>query len=112
MTMVAKYLSQPNGQHINAAKQVIKYLKDTQDLSITFATKANSDLKAHIEFNTNLLITEISDSNWGPQDASKPKPNTNIHLDLFKSRSVSGFLIWWNPPPPPHPSIETQNISV
>jgi hypothetical protein len=37
----------------------------------------------------------LTDSNWGPQDQSVPKPNDPpILLDLFKSRSIAGFVIW------------------
>ena len=33
--------------------------------------------------------------NWGPQDTSVPKVSTKSrHLPLFKSRSISGYLIW------------------
>ena len=40
-------------------------------------------------------ILPFTDANWGPQDASVPKPNSlEVLLDLFKSRSISGFLIW------------------
>ena len=34
----------------------------------------------------------------GPQDQSKPSPTNNQPLDLFQSRSVSGFLLWLNGP--------------
>ena len=37
------------------------------------------------------------DANWGPQDQSKPKP-TDPPVDLFKSRSISGFLVWLGGP--------------
>jgi hypothetical protein len=40
----------------------------------------------------------MCDANWGPQDQSVPPPNTNQKVDLFKSRSVSGFLIWLGGP--------------
>ena len=96
--MIAKYLANPNGQHINAAKRVIKYLKGTRDYGITFSTTANAQIEAFIKFPLNQPITALSDANWGPQDASKPKPMTNEQLDLFKTRSVSGFVLWLNGP--------------
>ena len=44
-------------------------------------------------------ILPFTDANWGPQDASVPKPNSpEILLDLFKSRSISGCLIWLGGP--------------
>ena len=43
-------------------------------------------------------VTSFSDANWGPQDASEPKPNQHEQLELFKSRSIAGFLVWLNGP--------------
>ena len=41
----------------------------------------------------------LTDANWGPQDASVPDPSkTYEDLDLFKSRSLSGFIIWLGGP--------------
>eukprot|EP00957_Ditylum_brightwellii_P026287 1988417-Ditylum_brightwellii.AAC.1 len=40
----------------------------------------------------------MSDANWGLQDASAPKENSKVSLELFKSRSTSGFLIWHHGP--------------
>ena len=34
----------------------------------------------------------------GPQDQSKPKENEKRRLDIFKSRSISGFLSWLGGP--------------
>ena len=97
-SMIAKYLANPNGQHINAAKRVIKYLKGTRDYGITFSSVANTNIEAYIKFRLNQPITALSDANWGPQDASKPKPSTTEQLELFKTRSVSGFVLWLNGP--------------
>eukprot|EP00957_Ditylum_brightwellii_P079783 6067724-Ditylum_brightwellii.AAC.1 len=44
-------------------------------------------------------ITALSNANWGPQDALAPKANVPPeHLKLFKSRSISGYLLWMNGP--------------
>ena len=39
----------------------------------------------------------MCDANWGPQDASKPTKNPP-ELELFKTRSLSGYLLWLNGP--------------
>ena len=36
--------------------------------------------------------------NWGPQDASKPSKTNQQELDLFKTQSISGYVIWLNGP--------------
>ena len=40
----------------------------------------------------------MCDANWGPQDQSKPDPDKPQKLELFKTRSLSGFLLWLNGP--------------
>ena len=45
------------------------------------------------------MTAALPDANWGPQDASNPKLDKQYpDLDLFKSRSNSGFLIWRSGP--------------
>ena len=107
--MIAKYVSKPNQQYINAAKRVIKYLKGTKDLGITFSSTSDQSLEAHVKFPIADPTTGLADANWCPQDASKPKPNSTEQLDLFKSRSISGFLLWFNGPL--HWSSQRQHIT-
>ena len=92
--MLAKYMASPNSHHIEAAKRVIRYLKGTKSRGIEFSTSKTSSLQTYIKFPTNDQVITLCDANWGPQDASKPKPNTNTTLDLFKSRSISGYVLW------------------
>ena len=40
----------------------------------------------------------MTDANWGPQDQSTSKHASTVPLDLFKSRSISGYLLWFNGP--------------
>ena len=40
----------------------------------------------------------LCDANWGPQDQSLPNPNKTEYVDLFKSCSISGFIIWMGGP--------------
>mmetsp|Transcript_20445 Transcript_20445/g.28758 ORF Transcript_20445/g.28758 Transcript_20445/m.28758 type:complete len:131 (+) Transcript_20445:467-859(+) len=54
--------------------------------------------------------TALTDSNWGPQDASVPHLNKEFHfLGLFKSRFISGYLIWRSGPL--HWSSERQTLT-
>ena len=51
-----------------------------------------------IKFPVNLSkIFSFTDANWGPQGASIPKLHSpEVLLELFKSRSLSGFnMVWW-----------------
>ena len=96
--MLSKYNHKATKGHLDAAKTVIRYLKGTRELGISFKTnnadKVTSFVKFPIPSNT---ITPFCDANWGPQDQSKPKGNDPA-VDLFKSRSISGYLLWLNGP--------------
>ncbi len=88
--------------HIESAKRVIKYLKATKSKGILFTSYNRSDLQSYLKFPlSSRCVTGLCDANWGPQDQSKPSEKSNDPLDeleLFTSRSISGFLVWLNGP--------------
>lgn len=44
-------------------------------------------------------LTGLTNANWGPQDQSVPKPDdTPVHLDLFNTCSLAGYIIWFGAP--------------
>jgi deoxyuridine 5'-triphosphate nucleotidohydrolase len=98
--IIAQYQSNPSPGHLEAAKYVLRYLKGTSDLGITFSSNINSSLQSFVKFPIAPdKLYPFSDANWGPQDASAPKPNDPpTELELFKSRSISGFVIWLGGP--------------
>lgn len=96
--LLAKYMSNPNTHHIEAAKRVIKYLKGTRERGITFTSHNTSTLNTFVKFPTKSTITSMCDANWGPQDQSKPDPQKPSEVGIFKSRSLSGFVVWLNGP--------------
>ena len=98
--ILSAYLHKSTPSHLAAVKHVIKYIKGTTDLGICFSTFKKENLEAFIKFPIDQSkILPFTDANWGPQDASVPKPNSpEVLLDLFKSRSISGFLIWLGGP--------------
>ena len=96
--LLSQYNHKATKQHIDAAKRIIRYLKGTKTLGIAFHSTSNSKLNAFIKFPipTN-TVTPFTDANWAPQDQSKPK-DTDPPLEIFKSRSISGYVIWLNGP--------------
>jgi len=40
----------------------------------------------------------MSDANWGPQDQLSNKLSNPVSLPLFKSRSLSSFVLWLSHP--------------
>eukprot|EP00957_Ditylum_brightwellii_P115664 8822518-Ditylum_brightwellii.AAC.1 len=94
VNILAKYMASPSIGHIEAAKHVTRYIKGTKKHGIAFHSNLNNtDLAAYVKFPIENNILAMSDANWGPQDASVPKKNPPITLELFKSRSISDFLI-------------------
>ena len=84
--------------HLDACKRVIRYLKGTKTLGIAFHSRPNAKLRSFVKFPISPdNITPFADANWGPQDQSRPKPN-DTSVELFKSRSLSGFIIWMHGP--------------
>ena len=98
--LLAKHSCSPSPGHIDAARRVTKYLLGTKDRAITFTQQQNESLNAFIKFPipTNQL-TALTDANWGPQDQSIPSKYTHHQpLDLFKTRSLSGYVLFYGRP--------------
>ena len=98
--LLAKYCKKATKGHITAAKRVLRYLKGTKTHGIVFAQDSTEAINAFIKFPLPAqTVNTMTDANWGPQDQSRPNPNKpSPDLDLFKSRSLSGFVIWFNGP--------------
>ena len=98
--MISRYLHKAILSHVSTAKYAIKYLKGALSYGIQFISKHNISLEAFVKFPTDpRKVLTSTDANWGPQDTSVPK-STDVptYLDLFKSRSISGYLIWFGGP--------------
>ncbi len=92
--LISRYNHCATTGHLDACKRVIRYLKGTKTHGIAFHSRRNTKLQSFIKFPLDpATVTPFTDANWGPQDQSKPKP-TDKPLDLFKTRSLSGFIIW------------------
>jgi dUTPase/transposase InsO family protein len=96
--LLAQYTTKATLSHLNQVKRVIKYLRSTKTLGISFNSNNNETLQSYVKFPIPSGITSLCDANWGPQDQSRPVPNEQRTLDLFKSRSLSGFLIYFGGP--------------
>ena len=97
--ILAKYLSNPSEGHLAHAKHVLRYLKGSKTYGISFSSHNNNNLQSFLKFPIPAnQITALTDANWGPQDQSKPDPANIIELELFKTRSLSSYLIWLGSP--------------
>ena len=91
--MLSYNLHNATPSHVTAAKYVIRYLAGTKDLGIHFTKGPNHALDSFVKFPVT-QVTGLCDANWGPQDQSHPtQDGTDEQLELYKSRSVSGFLL-------------------
>ena len=99
-SMLAKYCRNPSQAHINAALQVVKYLKGSKHMKLKFSTTFDQSLQSLVQFPLPThQLSGLCDANWGPQDQSRPKENEKLpELELFKTQSMSGFITWMNGP--------------
>jgi hypothetical protein len=98
VSMLAQYQANPSYGHIRAAKHVIKYIKGTMSKGITFSGVKNTQLQAFMNFpiqHNNLI--PLTDAHWGGQDQSHNRTSIT-ELNRFKTRSMSGFIIFHNGP--------------
>ena len=86
--------------HIDAAKYVIRYLKGSSKLGLCFSSKNQPEIEGFVQFPIDPKeLQALTDANWGPQDQSVPYLNAPIEtLDLFKTRSIAGYIIWLGGP--------------
>ena len=98
--IISQYNTKCSPGHIEAAKYAIRYLKGTQNMGIKFSSKNNKDIESFVQFPIDpKKLQSLTDANWGPQDQSVPKESDDpILLELFKSRSIAGFVIWLGGP--------------
>ena len=108
-SILAKYQNCPSHGHLQAAKYVVRYLKGTTSHGITFNSDSDHILQSFLHFPSHKQkLTGISDANWGAQDQSTVY-DSNITLELHKSRSISGHIITLHGPL--HWSSKRQSIT-
>ena len=78
VNQLSRFLDKPDESHWKAAKHVLRYLKGTTDLRLTFLKNYNSD------------ITGDSDADWSG-DLNDRKPTTGYY---FKFEGSGGAISW------------------
>ena len=108
LTFLASYNMAPAHQHYVAALHVMKYLASTADYGITYSSAASHSLQAFNHFPHHHdqeaysdatppapsechQLSAFCDANWGSQMGNVVEDGTPV--ELFKLRSLSGFLI-------------------
>ena len=94
-SLLSQFNSKPSIGHWDAAKHVLKYLKGTASHGIWFKQHGNR-LQGHVAIPEELRGDELllfTDSNWGPQDASRPKENETRKVSMHELKSIQGFYL-------------------
>ena len=109
LTFIASYSNYPHQQHYKAAVHALKYLTSTNEYVISFHSESLATIQAFNHFPHRHdresyteatasspsewhQLTAYCDSNWGGQFGIAVEDGTP--LELFKFRSLSGFLIY------------------
>ena len=100
--MLAKYMSQPSIGHVHVAKNIIKYLMDTQNMGISFTTTLQTTLQSFVQLptDTNKQQFSMSNANWGLQEIKRLSPDIQREW-LAASKKELKFIIE-NPNPTNH----------
>ena len=94
-SLLSQFNSNPSAGHMQAAKYILCYLKHTSSHGIWFKQSKNR-LQGCCAIPRELRGDELflfTDSNWGPQDASKPVPNETQTVTMEELKSIQGFYI-------------------
>jgi hypothetical protein len=86
--LLAQHSHKPSGGHYEAAKRVLAYLQGTIDRGIRF-TQGSSPACVNVTFPIDDGI--YTDTNWGPQDASHPKPDKTVCIE--DAQSLLGHVV-------------------
>ena len=71
VNMISRYLGNPGEKHLVAAKRILRYIKGTTDIGLTFTSDININLKQN-QSSSNISITGYADADWaGDYDERK-----------------------------------------
>jgi hypothetical protein len=110
-SFLASYSNKPSVGHMKAALYALHYIHSTHDYGIAFTSDSVAPMHSYIHFPpstdvkayTNALpptlvtsptLSSYSDACWGSQIGNAVSDGTL--LPLFKFRSMSGGIIFWN----------------
>ena len=88
--LLSQFNSNPSQGHLDAAKDVLRYLKHTSSHGIWFKQGENHlhgsvAIPDHLKGEDLMVFT---DNNWGPQNESKPKRNETRTVTMEELKSI------------------------
>ena len=93
--LLSSKANKPTPAHLDSIRHVGRYLKSTIHLGIQFSSIGNSTLDGFVHFpiDPNEPLA-FADSNWGPQDASRPSPKNMRPVSIDETKSICGHIIF------------------
>ena len=98
VSLLSSHLHNPSLGHIDAAKEVLAWLSGSRNYGIRF-TQGGSFAAGLVSWvdKEDVDCTPLSqiwtDANWGPQDASHPKPDQTQYISPEEVRSLLGHCV-------------------
>jgi hypothetical protein len=81
VSLLSRHLMDPSSTHMDSARYVLSWLKGTAEHGLRF-TQGGSCTEGLVNWPDRPVDDPLSlvftDANWGPQDASRPKPHELI----------------------------------
>ena len=96
VSLLSAHSHNPAPAHFDAALHVVKYLASTPSIGLYYTSDNNEDFHAFVHFppNKSYSFQAYCNANWGPMDASVPKPGViPPEQSLDSLRSLSGWFI-------------------
>ena len=96
VSLLAAHSQKPSPAHYDAAMHVLRYLASTASIGLYYTSNDMEDFHAFVHFppEESDALHAYCDANWGPMDASVPKPNSEPREQSIESlRSLSGWFI-------------------
>ena len=90
VSLLSRYNANPSKGHYEAARYVIRYLAGTADRGIRFTQDAGGKMCTNVGFPT--TDGTYTDANWGPQDASHPRPGETV--EVTDMQSLMGHVVF------------------
>jgi hypothetical protein len=92
-SILSQYQCDPSPGHLEGARYILRYLKATKDFGISYHQNAANSRAPWPQSRHGISIHTYSDSNWGPQDASRPKENETRTVTEDECHSIQGYVI-------------------
>ena len=102
VSLLSAHSHRPSPAHLDSAMHVVKYLASTSSIGLYYTSDHSEPFHAFVHFPPEVddALQAYCDANWGPMDASVPKPGvTPPEQSLDSLRSLSGWFVMYSGAP-------------